>query len=62
MSTTEVKNFICECMDKQSQNAVVLHRVEFEIKESGGNWIEHSVEVMATDPIDAINHVRKEFK
>jgi hypothetical protein len=62
MITTEVKNFICECMDKQSRDAVVLYRVEFEIKESGGNWIEHSVEVMATDPIDAINHVRKEFK
>jgi hypothetical protein len=46
----------------RSNDAVVLHQVDFEIKESGGDWIQHSVEVMAEDPIDAIDYVRKEYK
>lgn len=62
MSMTEVRHLQAKCLDMGNDDAVVLHQVDFEIKESGGNWLQHSVEIMATDPMDAIDYVRKEYK
>ena len=62
MSMTELRHLQAKCLDMRSNDAVVLHQVDFEIKESGGDWVQHSVEVMAEDPMDAINYVQKEYK
>jgi len=53
----EYKNMKAKCLDKRSDDPVVLHQVEFDRKESGV-WEHLVVEIMATDPIDAINAVR----
>jgi len=62
MSATEIKNMIARCLDKKSVEEIVLHEVEFEIKESGGDFKLHVVQVMAKDPIDAIDYVRREYE
>jgi hypothetical protein len=62
MSTTEIRNLTSRCLDRESIDEIVLHEVNFEIKESGGDWHPHRIEVMAKDPMDAINHVRLEEK
>lgn len=45
------------CLDRESIDEVVLHEVEFDRKESGA-WTHHVVQIMATDPQDAINAIR----
>jgi len=62
MSTTELKNLCARCIDKESIEDIALHEVKFEIKESGGDWKPHVVQVMATDPMNAIDYIRREFK
>jgi len=57
MSTTEYKNMTARCLDKESIEEVALHEVEFDRKDSGV-WEHLVIEVMATDPMDAINAVR----
>jgi hypothetical protein len=61
MSQTQTKNFRAKCLDLKNPDEVVLHLVEFEISESGGEFKPHQVEVMAQDPMDAIDAVRREF-
>lgn len=62
MSVTEIRMCRAECLEKDADhNALVLHKVDFEIKESGDDWKPHSITLMATDPMDAINAVRKEI-
>lgn len=58
MSMTEVRNMTARCLDTASNAALVLHEVGYELKDSGG-WIDKTVQLLATDPIDAINAVRK---
>ena len=58
MSMTEVRNITARCIDKNSIEESVLHRVDFEMKESGSDWVAHSMEIMASDPMDAIKAVR----
>jgi hypothetical protein len=62
MSMTEVKNLRARCLDMESIEEVALHEVEFDIKESGGDFKPSVVQVMAKDPIDAIDYVRREYK
>ena len=62
MSTTEIRNIFARCIDKESIEEVALHEVNFEIKESGSDWKPHVMQVMAKDPMDAINYVRVETK
>ena len=57
MSTTEYKNMKAKCVEMDNPDAVVLHEVEFDRKESGA-WTSHVVRIMATDPQDAINAIR----
>ena len=58
MGTNEYKNMTAKCVDKKNTDAVVLHEVSFDRKDSDGNWSSHAVRVMATDPMDAIKKVR----
>jgi hypothetical protein len=57
----EFRNVYGRCIDKDSIDEMALHEVEFELKESGGDWQPHVVQIMAKDPMDAINAVRKEM-
>jgi hypothetical protein len=59
MSATEVRNLIARCIDKESIEELALHEVEFEIKESGDDFKLHVMQIMAKDPIDAIEYVRR---
>jgi hypothetical protein len=43
-----------------SDEEVVAHEVEFDAKDSGV-WSHHVVQVMATDPMDAIKYIKKEY-
>ena len=59
MSQTEIKNVRAKCIDMNNPAEIVLHEVYFDIKESGDDWKRHSVQIMATDPLDAIAAVRQ---
>jgi hypothetical protein len=59
MSIVEFKNMRGKCLDKDSFDEVVLHEVEFDRKDSGV-WEHHVVQIMATDPMDAINAVKSQ--
>jgi hypothetical protein len=54
---SEIKNIKARCLDKDSDEAVVLHEVNYEIKDSGV-WIAQTKQVMATDPMDAIIYIK----
>jgi hypothetical protein len=53
----EYKNLTAKCLERDNPDEVVLHEVEFDRKESGA-WTHHVVQIMATDPQDAINAIR----
>jgi len=55
----EIKNLYARCIDKESIEEFALHEVEFEVKESSGNWTNHVIQIMAKDPVDAINEMRR---
>ena len=58
MSMTEIRNIKARCLDMDSNADVVLHEVSYELKDSGV-WLNKTVQVRATDPIDAINYVNR---
>lgn len=60
MSVLEIKNCRAKCIDRDNPAEVVLHEVEFDLKDSG-DWGHKVVQVMATDPMDAINYIRKVY-
>ena len=62
MSATELKNVTARCIDRESIEEFALHEVEFEIKESGDDFKPHVVQIMAKDPMDAIEYIRREYK
>lgn len=62
MSQTEIKNLTARCVDKESIEELALHEVAFEIKESGADFKPHVVQIMAKDPVDAIDYIRKEYR
>lgn len=53
----EYRGMTARCIDMSSNNNVVLHEVHYEIKESGV-WVAKTEQLMATDPMDAIESVR----
>ena len=55
----EIKNLMAKCIER-GDAPVVLHEVSFDLKESGV-WVHHTNRVMATDPMDAINYIRKVY-
>lgn len=59
MSTTQVKNYMARCIDMSSDEELVAHEVEFDRQESGGLWTHHTVRVLATNPLDAINAIKR---
>lgn len=59
MSATEVRNLTARCIDKESIEELALHEVKFEIKESGDDFKPHAMQIMAKDPMDAIEYVRR---
>ena len=54
----EYRNMTAKCVDKKNTDAVVLHEVSFDRKDSNSNWISHAVRILATDPMDAIKKVK----
>lgn len=54
----QIKNCMAKCIDKDNPASVVVHEVEFDLKEAGV-WNHYVRQVMATDPMDAINYIRK---
>ena len=48
------RNFSGVCLDKNSSDSVVLHKVSYETDESG-EWVRKHAEVYATDPMQAID-------
>lgn len=62
MSTTQLRNLKARCLDRDNPSNIVLHEVSFELTESGDDFKPHVMQVMATDPMDAINHVRKVYR
>lgn len=54
----EYKNLTAKCLERDNPDEVVLHEVSFDRKESGA-WTSHVVRIMATDPQDAINAIRR---
>jgi hypothetical protein len=55
---SEYRNMKAKCLDRTSSDDVVLHEVYFERKEPDGSWTDHLIQIMATDPMDAIQIVR----
>lgn len=53
----EIRNVSAKCIDMNNPSAMVLHKVDYEYKDSGV-WVGKTVQVMATDPMDAIKYVR----
>ena len=56
MSMNEIRNITARCVDKSSNDEIVLHQVSYEYKDSGV-WVSKTVSMYATDPQDAINTV-----
>jgi hypothetical protein len=54
----EFRSMRAKCLDMDSNADVVLHEVSYEIKDSEV-WIAKTTQLMATDPQDAIESVRK---
>ena len=61
MSVQELKNMRAKCLDRNNQENVVLHEVTFDLRDSGV-WQPMSMQVMATDPMDAIKYVTNTYK
>jgi hypothetical protein len=61
MSIQELKNIRARCIDSNNPEDVVLHEVTFDLRDSGV-WQPMLVEVMATDPSDAIKYVVNQYK
>lgn len=61
MSMQELKNVRARCIDRNNPEDVVLHEVTFDLRDSGV-WQSMSVEVMATDPTDAIKYIVNRYK
>jgi hypothetical protein len=59
--TTHISNLTAACIDRSSNDDYVLHRVTFDTNETG-TWENKSVEVMATDPMDAIKTIMGNYK
>lgn len=57
MSTTQIRNLTARCLDRDNPSDIVLHEVKYELQESGA-WVDMTTQVMATDPMDAINVVK----
>ena len=53
----ELRNISAKCLDIDSDRTMVLHKVDYEYKDSGV-WLSKSVQVLATDPMDAIKYVK----
>jgi hypothetical protein len=58
MSMTETKGYMARCIDMTSNEELVAHEVEFDRKDSGV-WVHHVVRILATDPLDAINAIKR---
>lgn len=54
----EYRNMKAKCLDRTSSDDVVLHEVSYDHKEPDGSWTSHIKQIMATDPMDAIQIVR----
>lgn len=57
MSMTEVRSFEARCIEPSSEKVYELHEVKYQVKDSGV-WLNKTVQVLALDPMDAINYVR----
>jgi hypothetical protein len=60
--TIEFRNMTGKCLDKRSDNPVVLHEVGFEWNDGTDGWHPDTQIVMATDPMNAIATVRSKYK
>jgi hypothetical protein len=55
---TEYRNMKAKCIDRDSADELVVHEVTYDRKDPDGNWTSHVVQLMATDPMDAIDRQR----
>ena len=55
----EIKNLYARCIDKESIEEFALHEVEFDRKGKNGDWTNYVIHIMAKDPVDAINEMRR---
>lgn len=53
----ELRNIRARCIDRNSNDDVVLHEVNYEAMENN-NWIAKTIQLMATDPQNAIEKFR----
>jgi hypothetical protein len=54
----ELRNIKARCVELNDTAPIVLHEVSYEVKDSGV-WVSKVMDVMATDPMDAIAYLRK---
>jgi hypothetical protein len=55
--SVQINNLQAKCLDRNSPHDLVLHEVRFDLQ-NNGQWEPKSMEVLATDPMDAIETVR----
>jgi hypothetical protein len=49
----ELKNIRARCIDRNSNDEIVLHEINYEAMEND-NWVAKTIQLMATDPHNAI--------
>ena len=52
-----VRGFSARCLDMDSDRAMVLHQVDYQLQVDGA-WVDKTTRVMALDPVDAIKYVK----
>jgi hypothetical protein len=55
---SEVRNIRAKCVELNDTAPIVLHQIDYEVKDSGV-WLTKSVQVMAKDPMDAIDYIKR---
>jgi hypothetical protein len=55
---SELRNIKARCVELNDTAPIVLHEVSYEVKDSGV-WLAKTADVMAKDPMDAIDYIRR---
>jgi hypothetical protein len=54
----EYRNMKARCIDRTSDDDLVVHEVTYDRKDPDGNWTSHVTQILATDPMHAIERMR----
>lgn len=54
-----IRNISAKCIDRNNPSDYVMHQVTYESQNDSGEWVSTTTELMATDPMDAIETIKR---